>query len=157
MSPSTCILGFVSTRNPPPASSESVSRRMAHQRTRDTAPELALRRELYRRGHRYRVNVRPDPELRRTADTVFTKRGVAVFVDGCFWHSCPEHGTTPDANRDWWIAKLAATVTRDRNTDRELELRGWIVLRFWEHDHPSLMAEGIEAAVLCADERPQID
>src|SRR4051812_41368293 len=90
----------------PPASSPAVSTRMSQQRSRDTAPEIALRRELHRRGHRFRVARRPVPGLRSTADIVFGPAKVAVYVDGCFWHSCPEHATQPVSNREWWAEKL---------------------------------------------------
>lgn len=76
---------------------------MQRQARRDTKPELALRRELWSRGLRYRVDIAPLPQLRRRADIVFTKAKVAVYVDGCFWHSCPEHATVPKSNRDWWV------------------------------------------------------
>src|SRR5690349_17954597 len=107
---------------------------MSGQRTTGTAAEMALRRELHRRGLRYRVDRAPVPGLRRRADLVFTAARVAVFVDGCFWHSCPEHGTYPKANAAWWTAKLNRNVERDRDTDRRLRAAGWLVLRIWEHD-----------------------
>ena len=106
---------------------------MSKQASRDTGPELAVRRELYRRGLRYRVSYRPEPGIRRVPDITFTRAKVVVFIDGCFWHSCPEHGTMPTANQDWWRAKLARNFERDRETDRLFEERGWQVMRFWEH------------------------
>jgi DNA mismatch endonuclease (patch repair protein) len=109
-----------------------------------TAAELALRRELHRRGHRYRVDLTPLPGLRRRADIAFPRAHVAVFVDGCFWHSCPEHATVPKNNRDWWQTKLAGNVDRDRDTDRRLTQSGWIVLRVWEHEPASEAADRIE-------------
>src|SRR4051795_6896695 len=90
----------------PPASSPEVAARMSRARRRDTAPEVAIRREAHRRGLRYRVDAALPGLPRRRADMVFTRRRVAVFVDGCFWHSCPIHATTPTANRGWWVAKL---------------------------------------------------
>ena len=117
----------------PGASSEGVSGRMSRAARRDTAPELALRRELHRRGMRFRV-VYPVPgNRRRSIDVAFTRQRLAVFVDGCFWHGCPEHGTQPAANSEWWRSKLAANQARDRDTDRLLEEAGWQVLRIWEH------------------------
>lgn len=109
-------------------SSPAVSRRMAVQARSDTKPELAIRRELHRRGLRYRVNFRAEPGLRCSPDIVFTKARVAVFVHGCFWHRCPVHGTSPAANSDWWRKKLDRNVERDRDVDRRLESKGWQVL-----------------------------
>lgn len=107
---------------------------MSTARRRDTAPELALRRELFSRGLRYRVAFPVPGQRRRTIDVAFTRAKVAVFVDGCFWHGCPEHGTSPRANSEWWNAKLAANRTRDRDTDRMLTELGWTVVRIWEHE-----------------------
>jgi DNA mismatch endonuclease (patch repair protein) len=80
-------------------------------------------------------------------DIAFTRRKVAVFVDGCFWHRCPVHGTIPGANRDWWIRKLAANEQRDRDTDAELNGIGWVVVRVWEHESSQEAAERIEALI----------
>ncbi len=118
---------------------------MSHQRTRDTAPELQLRRALHGRGVRFRVDY-PLPGMpRRRADLVFTKAHLAVFVDGCFWHGCPEHATFPHVNAEWWRAKLARNVERDRETDDALLVAGWTVLRFWEHDDMHAAAEAVTA------------
>lgn len=95
---------------------------------------MQLRRELHARGLRYRVEASVVPGLRRTADLLFPGPRVAVFVDGCFWHMCPEHGNTPKANRDWWRAKLERNVERDRDTDAQLREAGWEVIRIWEHE-----------------------
>jgi DNA mismatch endonuclease (patch repair protein) len=120
---------------------------MRRAKRRDTAPELALRRELHRRGLRYRVD-RPLPGMqRRRADIWFGPARVAVFVDGCFWHGCPEHSTVPKANRQWWIEKIGANVARDRDTDDRLGQLGVLVLRFWEHEDPSAAADAVEVAV----------
>ena len=101
---------------------------MATQRTRDTAPEIALRKELFRRGLRYRVDeVLPLTGIRRRSDVTFRRAKVAVFVDSCFWHVCPDHQTWPKANADWWAAKLARNVERDRDTDERLREAGWTV------------------------------
>ena len=91
---------------------------MRANRRRDTGPELALRRELHRRGLRYRVDHAPIAGLRCRADIVFTRARVAVFVDGCFWHACPEHGNIPTANREWWQAKLELNVPVIAGTTR---------------------------------------
>ncbi|GIG36289.1 hypothetical protein Cpa01nite_16700 [Cellulomonas pakistanensis] len=114
-------------------SSPAVSARMARQGRRDTAPELALRRELHRLGLRYRVDRALPGMPRRRADVVFTAARLAVFVDGCFWHACPDHATQPASNAAWWREKLATNVARDRDTDARLTAQGWEVLRFWEH------------------------
>lgn len=82
--------------------------------------------------------MQPEPGIRRRADILFTKARVAVFVDGCFWHKCPVHGTEPKANAEWWRAKLQRNVERDRDTDRRLEEAGWTVIRLWEHEDPAL-------------------
>ena len=124
----------------PGASSSQVSARMSVAPRRDTAPELALRRALHAAGYRYRV-VHPVPgNRRRSIDIAFTRARVAVFVDGCFWHGCPEHGTQPRANSAWWTSKLAANRARDEDTDRLLREAGWQVVRIWEH-------EGLDDAV----------
>lgn len=131
----------------PRASSANSLARMKAQRTRDTGPELALRRLLHRRGLRYRVDHRPLRGVRRRADVVFTRARVAVFVDGCFWHGCPEHGTWPKANATWWREKIEANRKRDRATDERLREAGWLPLRVWEHEDVATAANGIEAAV----------
>lgn len=120
---------------------------MERQGRRDTKPELALRRELWRRGLRYRVDVAPIRGQRRRADLVFSRSKVAVYVDGCFWHSCPVHATLPKSNREWWVAKLAANVERDRDTDARLEDAGWVVVRVWEHEAVAEAADRVENVV----------
>lgn len=113
---------------------------MSVQRRRDTTPELALRRALHFAGLRFRVDF-PLAEIpRRRADVVFTSVGLAVFVDGCFWHVCPEHGTRPKSRAAWWEEKLRRNVERDRDTDIRLTDAGWTVLRFWEHEDMTLAA-----------------
>ncbi len=108
----------------------------------NTKPELALRRALHARGYRYRKDYRLDlaDGVRVRPDIVFTRRKVAVFVDGCFWHSCPQHGTQPAANTWYWEPKLRRNTERDRAADAALGEAGWMVVRFWEH-------ESIDAAV----------
>lgn len=123
---------------------------MSRQARRDTAPELALRRELHRRGLRYRVATRPVKGVRRSADVVFGPARVAVFVDGCFWHMCPEHATFPTNNAAWWRAKLEANRARDRETDALLEAQGWRVVRVWEHEDPLEAADRVHAALRAA-------
>src|SRR5262245_53662406 len=107
---------------------------MARQATRDTAPEVNLRRELHRRGLRFRVSSPPLEGLRSRADIVFIGPRIAIYVDGCFWHSCPEHGTVPSSNREWWSHKLERNRARDRACDQALSSAGWRVVRVWEHE-----------------------
>lgn len=119
------------------ASSPAVRARMQRQATRDTSPELALRRLLHARGLRYRVDAAPLPGVRRRADIVFGPSRVAVFLDGCFWHGCPEHGSRPThANPDYWASKVAGNRARDRDTDEQLQAAGWLPIRIWEHEPP---------------------
>ena len=125
----------------PLPSSRVVSRQMKRMPRRDSGPELALRRELHKRGLRFRVQIRGLPG---TPDIVLQKAKIAVFVDGCFWHACPEHGVLPKANREWWREKLEATVERDRRKDARLEEMGWRAIHVWEHEDVEVAAEGIE-------------
>lgn len=130
-----------------PLTDARTSLRMSRQRRRDTDAEMMLRRLLHARGLRYRVN-RPLPGMqRRRADLTFPSRRVIVFVDGCFWHGCPEHKTEPKKNGAWWAVKLARNVERDKETDAYLRDRGWTVLRIWEHEDPGCAANRVEAAV----------
>lgn len=131
----------------PGPSSEAVSRRMAKAARRDTAPEVLLRRELHRRGQRFRVIVPVPGRPRRTIDIAFPRQQLAVFVDGCFWHGCPEHGTAPSANAAWWTTKLSVNAARDRDTTEVLEAAGWRVLRIWEHVDPVSAADAVTAAL----------
>ncbi|MQA87269.1 MAG: DNA mismatch endonuclease Vsr [Streptosporangiales bacterium] len=116
---------------------------MQSARQRNTAPELAARSELHRRGLRFYIDRAPLPSLRRRADIVFPRRRVAVYIDGCFWHGCPEHGTWPKANAEWWRAKIEANRARDRDTDRRLQEAGWTVVRAWEHESPVAIANRV--------------
>ena len=127
--------------NPPSPVDEVTSRRMRKVRRSGSDVELRLRRELHRRGLRYRVNLRGLPG---TPDVAFTRVKVAVFVDGCFWHCCPDHGVTPKANREWWVDKLEGNVDRDRRKDQELQGIGWLPVHIWEHECPVEAARGIE-------------
>lgn len=114
---------------------------------KNTKPERRLRSLLHKAGLRYRVSVRPIPTLRRTADVVFTSAKVAVFVDGCFWHGCPDHGSTPASNRDFWATKIAGNRARDAETTALLEQAGWTVVRVWEHTEPAAAAHTVITAV----------
>lgn len=107
---------------------------MQANRSRDTQPELAVRRLLHAAGLRYRVAIRPVPTLPRRADIVFTKSRIAVFIDGCFWHGCPQHGSRRfGTNSEYWTAKIARNKARDADTTDQLQRFGWTVLRYWEH------------------------
>lgn len=130
----------------PEASSATVRRRMQGTPRRDTPCELAIRSAVHRMGLRFRVDW-PLPGTRRRADLAFVAARVAVFIDGCFWHACPKHGSWPKANADWWRAKIEANVRRDRDTDSMLRAGGWRVLRSWEHDDPIAVARRIEKTV----------
>jgi DNA mismatch endonuclease (patch repair protein) len=120
---------------------------MLANKSRNTRPELLVRSLVHRRGLRYRVSARPLPELRRTADLVFRPTRVAVFIDGCYWHGCPLHYKEPKTNTEYWREKINRNKERDTETDNHLAAEGWTVLRFWEHDDPSLVADAISLAV----------
>lgn len=130
-----------------PATDAVTSARMSRQRRAGTAPEIALRKELHRRGFRFYVDRAPLAGLRRRADLVFPRRRVAVYVDGCFWHCCPAHATYPKNNAEWWAAKLAGNVSRDRDTDARLADAGWTVVRIWEHEPAADAADRIQAVL----------
>jgi DNA mismatch endonuclease (patch repair protein) len=119
----------------PHPSSEGRAANMRANRRTDTKPELALRHALHRLGYRYRKDYRLDLDSGRRVrpDIAFTRRKVAVFVDGCFWHACPEHGSKPRANEWYWGPKLLRNTERDRINDAALNLAGWTVVRLWEH------------------------
>ena len=126
---------------------------MRGNRRRDTALELVVRRALHARGLRYRVDYAPLPGLRSRADIVFTRVRVVIYLDGCFWHGCPQHGTTPVANADYWVPKLQRNRERDAATTQTLVDNGWTVLRFWEHEDPGAVVEQIAARVRLARSR----
>lgn len=140
-----------------PTTDPTTSQRLSRQRTRDTAPEVAIRSIVHRTGLRYRIHVRPLPFLRREADMVFGPAKVAVFVDGCFWHQCPAHATQPKSNGAWWAAKLKRNIERDLETDQTLRANGWDPIRIWEHEDPREAAKRIEAAVRARRPDPLID
>lgn len=110
---------------------DAVRSRMSRQRARNTGIEVALRRELHRRGVRFRIHLRPLPGIRREADVIFTRAKVAVFVDGCFWHACPTHGTWPKNNEAFWRDKIMRNQARDVDTDSRLVAAGWLSVRVW--------------------------
>lgn len=117
-------------------------------RRRDTKPEVLLRSTLHARGLRFRKDflIRL-PELRVRADVVFTRHKIAIFVDGCFWHCCPEHGRVPKSNLGYWEPKLQANVDRDARVNAALTGAGWIVRRFWEHTDPEAAADLVDDIV----------
>jgi DNA mismatch endonuclease (patch repair protein) len=110
-------------------------------------PELAVRRLLHRQGLRYLVDVAPMNTLRRKADIVFTRARVAVFIDGCYWHGCPDHCRLSGRNVDWWTEKVTGTRQRDSDTDVALTAAGWEVIRAWEHEDPSAVAAHVDKVV----------
>lgn len=127
---------------------------MQANRRRDTSPELAVRRLLHASGYRYFVDRRAIPNLRWKADLVFPGRRVAVFIDGCYWHGCPEHFKLPSVNRGYWGPKIERNRERDRLFDQALEEAGWEVVRAWEHEAPEAVAARIEAVLSSRDAAP---
>ena len=106
------------------------SRCMSRIRSTDTKPELALRKRLFAKGMRFRTRLK----LAGKPDIAFTRARLAVFIDGCFWHGCPLHGTSPKSNSVYWNAKLQRNRERDREIDAALAADGWEVIRYWEHE-----------------------
>jgi DNA mismatch endonuclease (patch repair protein) len=133
----------------PSASSAAVRAVMIANKKTGSSPEVTLRSHLHLAGLRFRKNhtLKVD-ELRITPDVVFPRQKLAIFVDGCFWHRCPKHGTDPRSNADYWSLKLARNVERDRRTGAALRKRGWKVVRIWEHEDPSVAARRIESILL---------
>ncbi|MGA1827303.1 very short patch repair endonuclease [Microbacterium sp.] len=116
---------------------------------KDTKPELAVRSLLHASGLRYRCDLRLVIGGRAVRpDIVFTRRKVAVFIDGCFWHSCPEHGTKPRTNIEYWGPKLERNRARDVRDTATLEEAGWLVVRAWEHTPPEEIAAAVQESVL---------
>lgn len=126
---------------------------MRANRGRDTAPELALRQALHARGLRYFVNRRPVKTIRRTADIVFPRARLAVFVDGCFWHGCPQHHTVAKSNAEFWATKVADNRRRDAETVQLLEEQGWRTVRIWEHVPAADAADIVEAVLTTSQHR----
>ena len=136
----------------PAASSEAARLRMQATGQRDTVPEMAIRSAVHRKGLRFRVDRAILPGLRLRADMVFVSARVAVFVDGCFWHGCPLHGTWPIANARFWREKIKANRRRDAQTNRALFQSRWTVIRVWEHESIELAATRIFETVRRAKE-----
>jgi DNA mismatch endonuclease (patch repair protein) len=118
-------------------------------RRRDTRAELLIRSAIHRRGMRYRTAylIRCSNGIRVRPDVVFTRQRIVVFVDGCFWHGCPEHGTAPVRNQAYWKPKLEANTARDRRVDHALAADGWHVERVWEHESPAEAAERVASII----------
>jgi len=114
-------------------------------RRENTSPELAIRSQIHKLGLRFLVHTRPITQSLAKPDIVFKKSRVAVYVDGCFWHACPNHATWPKTNRTWWKKKILGNIERDRRHDAELSAEGWTIVWIWEHEKPE-----IAAALICA-------
>lgn len=140
-------VGHQDMRGRPRASSVDVRASMQGNRGRDTKPELALRSRLHALGLRYRVSAPPLPDIRRTADVVFTRARVAVFVDGCYWHGCSDHHRPARQNSTFWTEKIEANRRRDNEVNQLLSEAGWEVMRVWEHEDVGEAARRIEAVV----------
>lgn len=145
--------GVGAERRQPVPVSVGRARNLAAIRRSNTKPELALRSALHRRGWRFRKDHRLDlPEGRVRPDLAFTRRRVAVFVDGCFWHVCPVHGREPTSNEWYWTPKLRRNVERDRFADTLLQVAGWTVVRVWEHQTLEEAIQLVEDALTQAEQ-----
>ncbi|MDX3190284.1 very short patch repair endonuclease [Streptomyces sp. MN03-5084-2B] len=131
----------------PLKTTSAVRIRMSKQKSRNTGIEMALRKALHRAGFRYRVHRRPVKGVRREADLVFGPARVAVFVDGCFWHGCPEHATWPKNNAEFWREKIETNRKRDADTDARLDEAGWLAVRIWEHETVEVAVDRVITAV----------
>ena len=127
----------------PTASSNAALKRMQSAKPRDTAPEKAIRSALHGLGLRYTIDTKPVKELNRRADILFRSLKIAVFVDGCFWHGCPIHGTQSKANAEFWLTKINQNQERDAHTNKYLEKAGWKVIRVWEHEDPLVASKKV--------------
>lgn len=116
------------------ASSPAVRNSMLGNKSKDTKPELIVRRRLHAAGLRYRVHARPIKNWNRNADIVFSRAKTAIFINGCFWHGCPAHYKNPKANFSYWSQKIERNVERDTETFKRLKVEGWFVIILWEHE-----------------------
>lgn len=105
--------------------------------------ERRVRSELHRRGLRFRKHLAPLAGVRCRPDIVFSRQRLAIFIDGCFWHQCPEHGSLPRANRQWWKDKLEANVARDQRNNASFAAAGWTVMRFWTHEEIDSIVDAV--------------
>jgi DNA mismatch endonuclease (patch repair protein) len=121
---------------------------MQGNRAQDTRPELAVRSALHKLGLRFRKHAQPLKGLRCQADVIFPREKVAVFVDGCFWHGCPDHGRVPSDRNGYWAAKLGGNMERDQRNNKALSAAGWLALRYWEHEDPGRISLDVQAVVL---------
>ena len=121
-----------------------VSAQMKKMPTRDLKPEVLIRQQLHRLGLRYRIHRK---DLLGKPDITFRPSKVAVFVDGCFWHNCPEHGTILKNNRAWWLEKFQRNQERDKRKDEQLKEMGWLPIHVWEHEDPDTAARNIKELV----------
>lgn len=137
-------------------SSPDTSRRMAKVRQKGTDAEVALRQEMHRIGLRYRVDYEVLKKPRRVADVVFPGRKIAVFVDGCFWHGCPEHASWPKRNAEFWREKIEANRLRDADTNERLRSLGWTMLRFWSHESPTEAARAVARVIATVDAQRRV-
>ncbi|MGL6236553.1 MAG: very short patch repair endonuclease [Segniliparus sp.] len=135
------------------ATSAATRKSMLGNRSRDTSPELKLRKLLWAQGLRYRVAAKPLADRRRTVDIVFGPAKVAVEIHGCFWHGCPEHYRPPGSNVEYWSAKVARNRARDAAKLAALEADGWEVVVAWEHEQAEDVALRVAEAV--ARRRPK--
>ena len=131
----------------PAAPTSAVRRAMQQQAVKDTKPEVRLRKQLFAAGLRYRVGYQVPGQRRRTIDIAFPGPRLAVFVDGCFWHGCPEHCVQPMHNAEWWQEKLDANRERDKETTRMLQRQGWTVVRIWEHQIGSELPAAVQSVI----------
>lgn len=129
------------------ATNPAVRRSMQANRSRDTLPEVRFRATLHRLGLCYFKHRRPIPGLRCEPDVLFPRIRLAIFLDGCYWHGCAEHGAYPTANADWWRAKFERVRARDLRNDQALRAAGWTVLRVWEHEPPDEAARRVHALI----------
>jgi DNA mismatch endonuclease (patch repair protein) len=144
-------MGLQSLPATPVASDAATRRAMQGNRRAETMPEIALRKALHRRGLRFRKDYKITAgSLVVQADVVFPRQHVAVFLDGCYWHGCPEHFRMPSRNADYWAAKIARNEDRDRHVADSLAAAGWHVVRVWEHEEPEEAVARVVAGLSAA-------
>lgn len=148
--PATISLGAGLRVDYPTTSDTAVHNVMRSNRRRDTKPEVALRSALHRRGFRFRNDAPIVTDCGKIrVDIALARHRLAIFVDGCFWHCCPEHGTKPRSNTEYWRPKLERNRQRDASADALLHAAGWQVVRVWEHQDPEEAADLIDRLIGC--------